>query len=135
MAELGNKTTASCHWFPLPSIHIKSLKMLVSQRNIKGQRILMRQIFLKRQYSIQWANIFIKILDMFNATTFLYQGPFLWIHATVIILIIYTNGSIKCSCVFKEISWILVQKLCNLLGGSQEVIRRLHCITGGRGEV
>ena len=66
--------------------------MLVCQRNIEGQRNLKRQILLKRQNPIHWAYISIKILDMFNATTFLYQGPSLLINATIIIFIIKENN-------------------------------------------
>ena len=34
---------------PLPSIHITSLKMLVSQRNIKGQIILRERVIIKKR--------------------------------------------------------------------------------------
>ena len=66
----------------------------------------MRQIFLKRQYSIHWANISTKILDTFNATTFLYQGPSLSIHATIIILIMRPKGGTRAD-------WHVIRKKVN----------------------
>ena len=53
-----------------------------------GQIDLLRQKSLVRQDSLKWDNIYIIIVDLSSATTFIYLGPYLQISATIFILLI-----------------------------------------------
>jgi hypothetical protein len=55
---------------------------------LPGQIDLLRQKSLVRQDSLKWDNIYIIIVDLSSATTFIYFGPYLQISATIFILLI-----------------------------------------------
>ena len=55
---------------------------------LPGQIDLLRQKSLVRQDSLKWDNIYIIIVDLSSATTFIYLGPYLQISATIFILLI-----------------------------------------------
>jgi hypothetical protein len=59
---------------------------------LPGQIDLLRQKSLVRQDSLKWDNIYIIIVDLSSATTFIYFGPYLQISETIFILLIFKNN-------------------------------------------